>query len=112
MSCKLRVNREEKKGKLTLWSDLTANDYLSCSKLLENYCAFEIAMDFEKKYNTNKEVDEMLAAAKQGKMHAYKTLNMDDNDLRKRHYFMEKHPGHFYVYVERYKHITIPKGSM
>ena len=64
MFCKLRVNKDEKKGKLQLWPDSSANDYLSRSKLLENYCAFEMAMDFEKKYNTYKEVDEMLAAKK------------------------------------------------
>ena len=44
---------------------------------------FEMAIDFEKKYNTNKEVDEMLAAAKQGKTHGFKMLDMDDNDLQK-----------------------------
>ena len=64
LDCKLRVNREEKKGKLQLWPDSSANDYLSRSKLLENYCACEMAMDFEKNYNTYKEVDEMLAAKK------------------------------------------------
>ena len=54
----------------------------------------------------------MLAAAKQGETHAYKTFDMDDNDLRKRHYFMEEHPGHFYAYLKRRKHIVIPKVSM
>ena len=49
MSCKLRVNREEKKEKLTLWLDSLANDYFSRSKLLENYGAFEMAMDSKKK---------------------------------------------------------------
>ena len=48
MSCKLRVIREETKGKLTLWPDSSANDYLFRSKLLENYSEFEMAMDFEK----------------------------------------------------------------
>ena len=62
MFCKLRVNKEEKTEKLQLWPDSSANDYLSRSKLLENYCAYEMAMDFEKKYNTYKEVNEMLAA--------------------------------------------------
>ena len=71
-----------------------------------------MAMDFEKKYNTNKEVDEMLAAAKQGKMHAYKTLNINDNDLQKRHYFTEEQPGHFYAYLKRRKHIVILKVLM
>ena len=100
MFCKLRVNKEEKKGKLQLWPDSSANDYLSRSKLLENYCAFEMAMDFEKKYNTYKEVDEMLAAKKHGKTNEYKTLDMDANDLRNRHYFLEGHPGHFYAYLK------------
>ena len=54
----------------------------------------------------------MLAAAKQGEMHAYKTFDMDDNDLRKRHYFTKEHPGHFYAYLKRRKHIVIPKVSM
>ena len=59
-----------------------------------------MAMDFEKKYNTYKEVDEMLAAAKQGKRNKYKTLDMDDNDLGKRHYFAKEHSGHFYAYLK------------
>ena len=42
-----------------------------------------MAINFEKKYNTYKEVDEMLAAAKQGKTNEYKTLDMNDNDLQK-----------------------------
>ena len=54
----------------------------------------------------------MLAAAKQGETHAYKTFDMDDNDLRKRHYFTEEHPGHFYAYLKRRKHIVIPKVLM
>ena len=37
---------------------------------------------------------------------------MDDNDLRKRHYFLEGHPGHFYAYLKRRKHIVIPVVSM
>ena len=112
MFCKLRVNKDEKKGKLQLWPDSSANDYLSQSRLLENYCAYEMAMDFEKKYNTYKEADEMLAAKKHGKTNEYKTLDMDDNDLRKRHYFLEDHPGHFYAYLKRRKLIVIPKVSM
>ena len=82
MLCKLRVNREEKKGKLQLWPYSLANNYLSRSKFLENYSESEMAMDFKKKYNTYKEVHEMLAAAKQGKMHAYKMLDINDNDLQ------------------------------
>ena len=54
----------------------------------------------------------MLAAAKQGKKHEYKTFDMDENDLRKRHYFLEKHPGHFYAYLKRRRLIVIPKVSM
>ena len=88
--------------------------YLSRSKLLENYCAFEMTMDFEKKYTTYKEVDEMLAAAKQGKTNECKTLGMDDNDLRKWHYFAKEHSEHFYscAYLKRRKHIVVPKVSM
>ena len=37
---------------------------------------------------------------------------MDDNDLRKRHYFLEGHPGHSYAYLKRRKHIVIPVVSM
>ena len=69
-------------------------------------------MDSEKKHNTYNEVDEMLAVARQGKMHEYKTLDTDDNDLRKQHYFTEDHPGHFYAYLKWRKHIVIPKVSM
>ena len=54
----------------------------------------------------------MLAAAKQGKKHEYKTFDMDENDLRKQYYFLEKHPGHFYAYLKRRKHIVIPKVSI
>ena len=54
----------------------------------------------------------MLAAARQGKMHKYKILDMHDNDLRKQHYFMEYHPGHFHAYLKRRKHIVIPKVLM
>ena len=61
--------------------------------------------------NTYKEVHELLAAAKQGRTNKYKTLDMDDNDLRKRHYFTKEHLGHFYVYLKRRKHIVMPKVS-
>ena len=85
MLCKLRVNREEKKGKLQLWPDSSANDYLSRSKLLENYCAYEMAMDFEKKYNTYKEVDEMLAAKNKEKQmntrHSTWMIMICENDI-------------------------------
>ena len=53
----------------------------------------------------------MLAAAKQGKTNEYKTLDMDENDLQKRHYFAKEHQGYFYAYLKRRKHIVIPKVS-
>ena len=37
---------------------------------------------------------------------------MDDNDLQKRHNFLEGHSGHFYAYLKRRKLIVIPKVSM
>ena len=46
--CKLRKNRNKNTRKLELWPDSSANDYLFCSKDLEEYCYFELAMDFEK----------------------------------------------------------------
>ena len=49
-------------------------------------------MDFEKKHNTYKEVDEMIVVVRDGNMEAYKTHEMDMHDLRKRHYFMIEHP--------------------
>ena len=48
--CKLRLNKIEKKGKLQLWPDSSANDYIFRAKHLEHYSAFELAMDFEKRY--------------------------------------------------------------
>ena len=69
-------------------------------------------MDFENKYNTYKEVDEMIAAVRDGNMEAYKTHEMDMHDLRKRHHFMIEHPGHCYAYSKRRKRIVIPKVSM
>ena len=71
-----------------------------------------MVVDFEKKYNTYKEVDEMLATAKQGKTNEYKTPNMNDDDLQTRHYFAKEHQGHFYEYLKRRKHIVIPKILM
>ena len=80
MFCKLRVNKEEKTGKLELWPDSSANDYLSRSRLLENYCAYEMAMDFENKYNTYKEVNEMLAAKnKERRMNTKRSICMTMN---------------------------------
>ena len=54
----------------------------------------------------------MLAAAKQGKTNEYKTLDMDENDLQKRHFFAKEHQGYFYAYLKRRKHIVIPKILM
>ena len=42
----------------------------------------------------------------------HRVAQMDDDDLRKRHYFLEDHPGHFYAYLKRRKLIVIPKVSM
>ena len=80
---KLRLNKSKGKGKLELWPGSSANDYVYRSEDLEEYCAFELAMDFEKRYNTYKEVDEMLVVARDGTIEAYKTLEMGMNDLRK-----------------------------
>ena len=108
------VKQRKKKGKLTLWPDSSANDYLSRSKLLENYCAFEMATDFEKKYNTYKEADKMLAAAKQGKIIKYKTLDMDDKMICENNTTSQKSIRDIstYTYLKRHKHIVMLKVSM
>ena len=69
-------------------------------------------MDFEKKYNTWKEVDKMIKSAKEGDIKMFKTHGMGMDDLRKIHYFLKEHPGHCYYDLKRRQHIVIPKVLM
>ena len=74
--CKLRKNKNKNTRKLELWPDSSANDYLFRSEDLEEYCYFEMAMDFEKQYNTYKEVEKLIEGE-------YITHELNVSDLKK-----------------------------
>ena len=87
INCKVRKNKDKVSKKLELRPDSSANDYRFCSYKLENYCYYELIMDFEKNYNTYPEVVEMIKVYNMGGGTSnYKMNKLEPNDLKKRHY--------------------------
>lgn len=54
-------------------------------------------MDFEKMYNTYKEVDDILKAKNEGIEGKYKTDDRAVGNSRKHHYFLDNHPSELYT---------------
>ena len=111
VSCRVRKNKDVHTNKLELWPDSSANDYLMRSDDLENYCFYELLMDFEKCYNTYKEVDDMIKSHNEG-CDDWKTKEIEAINPKKRHYPLDGHPGYFYSYLKRRTKIHIPVISM
>ena len=82
-SYKVRNNKNLETNKLKIWEDAFTNDYIHCSEDLEEYFYYEWTTDFEKNYNTYKEVDEMFTTKNEGRQDKYKTKVMDEGDPRK-----------------------------
>ena len=69
-------------------------------------------MDFEKKYNTYKKVDDIVKAKNEGREGGYITNLMNEGDPQKRYYFLADHPGELCAYLKRRERIVIPRMSI